>query len=918
MKLKLQKLLLLAALVAGTTLQTQAQGTAFTYQGRLNTGTNPATGPYDLTFSLFAASSGGATYAGPVTNTAVGVTNGLFTTMIDFGPGVFTGGSNWLSIGVRTNGGTTFTTLTPRQQLTPTPYAIFANSASNLLGTVPATQLSGTVVNGQLANNSVTVVAGLGLSGGGAIPLGGAAALANAGVLSVTGDTDVTAAPGTGNVLLGTTATDLNTANRIVKRDASGNFSAGTVTLAGNLNLPATSTGVGAIYAGGSLLLHEAGNQNIFAGLNAGALSAGGAANAALGYYALAANTNGNYNTAVGQLALTSHTSGYDNSALGDWALRFLTSGYDNTAIGNQALQNITNGAFNTALGSSAGINLTTGNYNIDIGNPGYAGDASRIRIGTVGTHLNAFIAGIYGSPVMTGLPVYVDAAGQLGTAAGSPVAFLGAAQTFTGTITFNPAAGAPFAVGNTNVVVNLNADLLDGQSSSAFWNVNGNGGTAGTAFLGTTDNQPLEFRVNNTRALKLDYASGLANLTVNPANNLINSYAASIAGGSLNQIQTGAAYSLIGGGYNNQLQTNCSYSVIGGGSGNQIQVSGTTSAAYGFVGGGSGNVLEAYGYYSVIAGGSANRVQYDGDDAVIGGGYSNLIGTNADYSTIPGGYNNTVNGQASFAAGSSATATHNNSFVWGDGFATASSTNRDFTVSAHGGVKMTTPRGIGLEASDNPIITRGWDMFANNAPANKIGLGRWGMFMEPSHLVLGIPGDDLSNRYFTVAKYSTNGTYSALITVNQAGNLQCNSLTILGGSDLAEPFAMSHKDIAEGSVVVIDEENPGQLKMSDVAYDTHVAGIVSGAEGVRPGIQMKQVGLLESGQNVALTGRVYVKADASNGAIKPGDLLTTSSLAGHAMKVSDHAQANGAILGKAMTGLAQGKGMVLVLVTLQ
>jgi hypothetical protein len=68
----------------------------------------------------------------------------------------------------------------------------------------------------------------------------------------------------------------------------------------------------------------------------------------------------------------------------------------------------------------------------------------------------------------------------------------------------------------------------------------------------------------------------------------------------------------------------------------------------------------------------------------------------------------------------------------------------------------------------------------------------------------------------------------------------------------------------------------------------------------------------------VALTGRVYVMADATNGAITPGDLLTTSATPGHAMKVSDHVKAQGAILGKAMTSLKEGKGMVLVLVTLQ
>ena len=150
--------------------------------------------------------------------------------------------------------------------------------------------------------------------------------------------------------------------------------------------------------------------------------------------------------------------------------------------------------------------------------------------------------------------------------------------------------------------------------------------------------------------------------------------------------------------------------------------------------------------------------------------------------------------------------------------------------------------------------------------------------------------------------------------------HISCSSITIEGGSDLAEPFPISttEQNVSDGDVVVIDEANPGQLKLADQPYDTRVAGVVSGANGIHPGIQMQQQGLLEGGKNVALTGRVYVQADASNGAIKPGDLLTTSSAPGRAMKVTDHAKAAGAILGKAMTGLSEGQGMVLVLVTLQ
>jgi hypothetical protein len=149
-------------------------------------------------------------------------------------------------------------------------------------------------------------------------------------------------------------------------------------------------------------------------------------------------------------------------------------------------------------------------------------------------------------------------------------------------------------------------------------------------------------------------------------------------------------------------------------------------------------------------------------------------------------------------------------------------------------------------------------------------------------------------------------------------GNFRVNVLTITGGADLAEPFQMSSKNIPKGALVTIDEENAGQLKMSDRAYDSRVAGILSGANGINPGIQLHQEGALEGGQNVALSGRVYALADASDASIKPGDLLTTSTTPGHCMKVTDHAKAQGAIIGKAMSALNSGKGMVLVLVSLQ
>ena len=161
------------------------------------------------------------------------------------------------------------------------------------------------------------------------------------------------------------------------------------------------------------------------------------------------------------------------------------------------------------------------------------------------------------------------------------------------------------------------------------------------------------------------------------------------------------------------------------------------------------------------------------------------------------------------------------------------------------------------------------------------------------------------------------NGGQPAL-TVNTDSTVSVKVLSITGGADVAEPFPMEEEVIEKGSVVVIDERHPGRLKRSTHSYDKRVAGIVSGANGINPGIALHQDGVIEGSQNVALSGRVYVAADASASPIEPGDLLTTSDVPGHAMKAVDDSKAQGAVLGKAMSSLKGGRGLVLVLVSLQ
>lgn len=130
-----------------------SQGTAFTYQGRLNDGANLANGIYDLQFAIYDSTNlPGTMVSGPVTNSATQISNGLFTVSLDFGANVFNGADRWLDISVRSNGVPGFAHLNLRQQFTSTPYAITAGGVS---GSVSAAQLSGSIAPANIGAGTI-------------------------------------------------------------------------------------------------------------------------------------------------------------------------------------------------------------------------------------------------------------------------------------------------------------------------------------------------------------------------------------------------------------------------------------------------------------------------------------------------------------------------------------------------------------------------------------------------------------------------------------------------------------------------------------------------------------------------------------------------------------------------------------------
>jgi len=149
-----------------TALDSIAQTNAVTYQGQLTAEGSPANGSYDLIFQLFDAPTGGNQVNGTITNANQALSNGLFTATLDFGSGAFPGSDRWLQIGVRTSSSAgAFVPLSPRQLLTPAPYALYANMAQTACS-VSAADIVGHLTPGQLPVQVVTDGAsGVSLSG---------------------------------------------------------------------------------------------------------------------------------------------------------------------------------------------------------------------------------------------------------------------------------------------------------------------------------------------------------------------------------------------------------------------------------------------------------------------------------------------------------------------------------------------------------------------------------------------------------------------------------------------------------------------------------------------------------------------------------------------------------------------------------
>lgn len=351
----------------------------------------PASGNYDIKFSLFGESQNGSPIGPILTNLDTAVSTGLFSATLDFGA-VFSGSNFWLEIAVRTNGNGSYTTLAPRQEISPVPYAVFSASASNAVlaltadsaataVSVPASGITGTIAATSLPSSVMT---------------NGQQDVFLEGVFSGDGSGLTNLSPSSMSSVENTNH------NTFFGLESGASITNGQPNNYGQLN---SAFGWG---SGFNMSLAQA---NTIMGAQASYMLSSGSHNTALGHSALYQNVSGSFNTAIGAgtlelytgsnntavgfLAMYQATGGPANTAIGEETLLWLTNGGYNTALGQQALGAVPDGSYNIALGYAAGFNLANGNNNIYIGNWGSANDNGMIYLGTQGVQTNFTFAGV-------------------------------------------------------------------------------------------------------------------------------------------------------------------------------------------------------------------------------------------------------------------------------------------------------------------------------------------------------------------------------------------------------------------------------------------------------------------------------------------------------------------------------------------
>ena len=294
-----------------------------------------------------------------------------------------------------------------------------------------------------------------------------------------------------------------------------------------------------------------------------------------------------------------------------------------------------------TLTNSATGVSTGLFTVSLDFGADVFTGEARWLEIG-VKTNGGAAFTVITPRQALTPTPhaLYAPAAGTAATANGvtaGSVTGTGIADDQVVRSLNNLRDSVTLAPG-TNVTLNAAGNVITISAppgtvvTNAGWGLSGNAGTTANNFLGTTDGQALELRVNNARALRIEPKISSPNLIGGAADNsvLAGVQGATIAGG---------------GGRFEPHQVTANYGTVGGGTENSV------GGPSGVIGGGASNLIQTNAAYATIGGGLLNTIRAAATNATIGGGTQNKIGNTAVYATIAGGRQNTIDPGANYAS---------------------------------------------------------------------------------------------------------------------------------------------------------------------------------------------------------------------------------------------------------------------------
>lgn len=623
----------------------------------------------------------------------------------------------------------------------------------------------------------------------------------------------------------------------------------------------------------------SSGSRNIYIGNEVGEDAISTTNNVGIGYQAMEEVTTGSQNTAVGQSALENATTAGSNAAFGQAALSEPGIGSSNTGIGTRAGQNNA-GSSNTFVGALAGNN-SSGNGNVLIGNQAgsTASGGNKLYIDNSSTNSPLIYGEFDNNKVRINGELNVNGNYTLPLTGGSPGAMMLAGGA-SGTASWSSFV-FPTTYGSNGQILKRNS------GNSLVWSVDevndADSNPSNELQMLSISGDNLTLSNGNTITIPSDgiwtesasdiyYQSGKVAI-----GNSLPSNRFEVTGAPINSELVDFSSTAL---TSNQDLLNLNIAV---GSNDNSQVIEATR--------GTENLFKLNGNGQLILNDSSPEGDYaltvqsiSGEtDAIYTEGNSTLVGDNLFQGDNLFEGETTMSGQTKFRGLSG---TSHEIGIYPDNVAGAIGKSELF-----------------LAGDMNGIVGH---TISNDSSAMKI-------------LYSTIVGDVTRLRVDNLGKWTFNeGAF--VMNPNASGDSRfiTDELEIRGGSDLAEKFDINTTIIPEpGMLVSIDKNSPGKLIITKDANDPLLAGVISGANGIDPGMLMGQKGTIADGDYpITLTGRVYVKANDEGGIIGPGDLICSSSTKGESMKASAELKL-GACLGKALSG-KDAQGYILVLVSVR